>query len=241
MTLTPEQAKRLNEIGAICLGRKLTRPGWMQATDHERRSAGLPAASNIPCPDISLSDPPTDAQKLAIGALRKRAIEVDAELFATNLVSATAEEAIGGDDSADFVKMACASEKPIRNAALEVLCPDEHREELSRLLEGCGVSWIQLVGDWNAWYTKGWLTEQEVLDSFEDIDDLGGRKVYHSYGAKLQTAESRGENWNYEFRTNDQPGRGRFKVTVVDDGLFETHIVKELHPMPNGPQGKEAV
>lgn len=36
------------------------------------------------------------------------------------------------------------------------------------------------------------------------------------WGAKLQTATSRAEEWAYEFRSYDKPGRGRFPVTIFE-------------------------
>lgn len=120
MTLTPEQAKRLNEIGALCMGWKLL------GENHWRDPEGRTNLSSFfkPMPDLSLSSPPTDAQKLAVWALRDRAIEKDRVEFARRL------RGIAGCHAET------ATLKQILIAALRITVPDEHTEELERLLEG---------------------------------------------------------------------------------------------------------
>lgn len=133
MTLTPEQAKRLNELGAICTG-------WMPLGNASPPNYwNLPYGSaDVPVstiPDISLSSPPTDAQIANVWRLRERAMNKGHGIFAARLV--VLMERLYDDGRQSFRTMAInASLEQIRNVALEVLCPDEHAEELSRLLEG---------------------------------------------------------------------------------------------------------
>lgn len=96
----------INELGAICLGRG--------------------PCSEAFWPDIDLSDPPTDEQKLAVGELADRATKKDPIRFIRALGS------VGNHrEAAIFYNWAGL---PLRlKAAIDTLCPDEHREAWERM------------------------------------------------------------------------------------------------------------
>lgn len=67
---------------------------------------------------------------------------------------------------------------------------------------------------------KGWIDDPfEILQiEWRERDDGHSQIVYRNcYGAKLQTAFSRGEDLLYEFRDYGEPGRGRFKCTLIGE------------------------
>ncbi len=48
----------------------------------------------------------------------------------------------------------------------------------------------------------------------------------HTYAAKLQTGESRSQDWDYQIRTYDAPGSGRFACTVF-------YVAPAIKPLPS--------
>lgn len=121
----------LNELGALCMGRELDprHPGWMKALDSERAFPCKSEWENTPCPDISLSDPHTDAQIANVWRLKKRAHETDRDAFARVLW----ENFQAQHDREEMVSVSeqkrtfHPSLEDWRDAAIEVLCPEEHR------------------------------------------------------------------------------------------------------------------
>ncbi len=140
--MTPEQ--RLNEIGALCIG--LTKHSYVGL--HGPVTYGKDEDGNGQnFPDISLSDPPTDAQIANVQRLTDRAVDKDATAFGKELDDRheygwRPSLSIGGDGIDRMVHRMVAESfhsdalNDRRDTALKVLCPPDMTEELERLLEG---------------------------------------------------------------------------------------------------------
>lgn len=78
--------------------------------------------------------------------------------------------------------------------------------------------YIPLTGDQDYEVVTGHITQAEfdAVIRFECGLHFaeGLEPVRHAYGAKLQTAAAREENWSFEFRLYSQRGPGRFPVTI---------------------------
>lgn len=138
----------LNELGALCMGLVKNSGdaggdfGWTEWWEDENGARRM----HDP-PDITLSDPPTDAQKLAVPALKDRAIEQGGEDDSSSYADVLADVVLGNfTDEVTIPRtiretrrlVANATLRQVREAALRTLVPiycPEHTDELSRLLE----------------------------------------------------------------------------------------------------------
>ena len=77
--------------------------------------------------------------------------------------------------------------------------------------------------DGDAWaYLKGHVqpTPEQLYWATDELglnDPMSELRVTHTYLAKLQKAEARRDDWAYELRSYDSPGRGRFAATVFTE------------------------
>lgn len=114
----------LNELGARCLGWKQNEVygGWLESFGSSRM---------VDAPDITPSDPPTKDQVYNIWRLKERAVLLDPCGYA-DAVEERVKIATGFDlKSKGHIMMAVNWQVSLEQectAAIDVLCPAEHRE-----------------------------------------------------------------------------------------------------------------